>query len=540
MLRRIKIENFVLVKTCHIEFSDQFNIITGETGSGKSVLLSALELLLGGRADAEAIRHGEESARIEGEFHLADPAKLQALTDEYEIELSSKLIVRREMYRSGKHKTYINDHIVPAQLVRALAPHLIIHFDQESCLKLKSPSYALSLLDLCAENLNLKNIFHTKYTELLALQKQYAELQKQEAYKEIELEQLKRDITALSALQLEDLDDEELFTQYQQGVAHKKEEELCIKLSDALDGEQDGLLAKIFHVKQLAERLPVHIKETFLELISSSHAQIKEASYTLQRRNRANFLSNEALGKIEKRLSAFDSAKRKFHATHPKELLAVLDSKQKRQTELLLQNETMHQIDKEIEILREELDKTGAQLTAQRTQAAKNLTAKVQEHLQKLNMPHATFSIHLNSIERTASGDDSCTFFFTPNRGEKQVNVHTGASGGELARIFLALSTILSCKEQVNTLLFDEIDANIGGMTAKAVGTLLEEMSHARQILAITHFPQVAQYAHKHFALSKEVIDGRTLTSILFLSDAKEREQEHLRMSGQALCNRFF
>jgi DNA repair protein RecN (Recombination protein N) len=529
MLNRLKIENFVLMKTCDIEFSSSLNIITGETGTGKSVLLSALQLLLGAKADSESIRHGESSALIEGSFFLKDATPLLPHLHEYEVDLSQELLIRREILKNGKHKTYMNGMLVPMNLIRTIAPFLLDHCDLESCSHLRSPIYALERLDLFADAIPLQKSFHELWKTLLSLKDRSDRFHEEERFQEIEMSQLEKEIEALESLQLCSFNEEELFEKYQKSLSQKKEEFSLFQLEELIEKDTEGLLSKLFHAKQLA--LKLH-SNTLVDLIEGALIQMKEASYSIQTQKGGSLLSDEDLQKIDQKLSLYNSLKRKLRVNTTQEMNDVLQIKIRRKEELINRDEEKKALTDEITALKAIIDLKAHTLSARRKEFACHLAQEIERQIRTLNMPQAIFNIQIDSKERSPTGDDACTFFFVPNSGERTVDVHKGASNGELARIFLALSTILASKEQVSTILFDEIDSNIGGLTALSVGTLLEEISKKRQVIAITHFPQVAQFAHAHFALAKEVIEERTITSITHLKNTKERKQEHLRMSG--------
>ena len=204
-----------------------------------------------------------------------------------------------------------------------------------------------------------------------------------------------------------------------------------------------------------------------------------------------------------------------------------------KKNELLEREEKINDLQETISKEKTKVDQLALSLSETRAMAAKKLSLLIEQKIRRMNMPEASFQTTILKTNRSSSGDDECHFSFFPNPGEKIVDVHTGASNGELARIFLALAASIASKEEKTTLLFDEIDANIGGITARAVGELLKEIAKERQVLAITHFPQVAESADTHFVLSKEVVDNRTVSTISKISKSTDRKKEHLRMAGK-------
>ena len=353
----------------------------------------------------------------------------------------------------------------------------------------------------------------------------------EERFHEIELAQLENDIQVLQSLQLDSLNEDDLFEKYQNASSQKKKQEAFCQMEEILDKEPEGILSRLYKIKQIAQQIQ---EVSLVEILEGALSQLKEASYVIQRRKGDSFLTEGERQTIEKKLSQLDSLKRKFYATTVKELLEVFVRQKTRREALLCHEETKRALQEDMQRIKKEADILALSLSTRRKEASLELAQKIEQHIRSLNMPHATFDIQISPEERSLSGDDACAFFFVPNPGERTVSVHTGASNGELARIFLALSAIVASKEKVSTILFDEVDANIGGMTALAVGALLEDMSKRRQVLAITHFPQVAQFAHAHFALTKEVVDERTVSSIAHLRSSQEKKQEHLRMSGKS------
>lgn len=541
------------MKSSEVQFSPGFNVITGETGAGKSVLLSALLLLLGARVETDAIRHGEEMAMIEGEFELCQTDDLLPLFDEYGLDLADMsaikkeqeevkeknqgfnqdryiLLIGRQLYRNGKHKSFINGQLVPAQLIRSVAPLILHHYDQETCFQLKSIDAALHHLDQYAGLGDMKNSFEKQYRLYQELQLQYDTLQKEEQFKEIELEQLARDIKAIESLDLSTLDEEELFQSYQNSKSHQKTREQICKLCDMLDREGAGLLARTKQAHQIAQGLS---HSTLTDLLQTALTHLQESSYVLEKELDQPHLSEAELQQIEKRLSLFDSLKRKYIATSQEELLDVLQKKQKRKESLLQREEEIKELLTTLEQAKIQLDNLATILSQKRSEHISSLHQEVEKRLALMQMKEATFRAHLTKKARSHTGDDQCVFFFKPNMGEKEVAIHEGASHGELARIFLALSAMLASKSHKSTLLFDEIDANIGGITARSVGQLIKEIALERQVLVITHFPQVAESADCHFVLNKDVVDTRTITSITKITNQKSLKKEHQRMAGK-------
>jgi len=514
MLISLSIKDLVLVDSCTLTFSPNFNVITGETGTGKSTLLTAIHLLLGERADPSLIRHGKTKGVVEGVFStISSP-----ILDELGIE-EEKITLRRELLSTGKSRAFINDHLVPLSLLKELSSSLIEISDQHAGLTLKNASTPLQLLDQFA-NLPTSD-FASCFTECNALQEQKKELVHQEPLRQTEIDQIKRQIDEIVSSKILETDDTALFARLQ---TIEEEKELFEKGSLLLSELDGPLLSQL--VKAAKSAHPFVDASEHLEQASK---HISEAINEINRSLSTITICEDEYTTIEAQLQKIDKLHRLYGE---KSVESVKSSLEERLQRLLNIETTLFEIEEKLSHKQKECDEKAFQLSQSRAKAALLFSKEVQKILPALNMPHALFEIEILQKERSSTGDDHITFFLTPNPGEKRIRLHEHASGGELARLYLAIQTVLAEQSAIPTILFDEIDASIGGITANFVGNMLSLMGQKRQVLAITHFVQVASQATSHFSLQKKTTKGRTLTSVRKLSSQKEREEEQKRMVG--------
>jgi len=513
MIRRVRIEHFVLIDCCELHLASGFNVITGETGAGKSALITALRLALGERADCTCIRHGQEKALVEIEFA---PQKMPTLFDEIELE-GSTLTLRREIYTSGKNKAYVNDHLVPLNALKKIGSSLVELSNQHAFLSLQQPNAPQDLLDQYAK-IDLAE-FQKAYSLYNQLTDRLGKLKQAAPLRDGEMDRIKKELTEIEASGVLDVDDKELFATLQ---AMEEDKDLGIRGTSLLQrleehhreltNMQKEIAAVSDHLKQASE----HVAHS----INALEDLIGRIEY-----------SEEERVNLEAQLVSIDRLHKKYGPNHDA-LLQAKKALENRLDELSSQDEELHTLEQKLAETKKTCDHLAQTIHSQRTASAPQFTHELEQLLHQLNMPHAQCSFTVKQTARSSTGDDSVQFLLTPNVGEKKIAIQDHASGGELARVFLSIQTLLADKANIPTILFDEIDASIGGLTANAVGDLLVKMGQKRQILAITHFVQVASKAERHFAISKSTKKGRTISTITHIENEQAKQAEHLRMVG--------
>ena len=520
-----------------IEFENGLNIITGETGAGKTAILDAIALILGMRADTALIRKGEEKATIEAAFEVEDEKEITAILEEAGItfETDEWLVVRRELVFEGKNRAFISGQGAPLPLLQQVGARLIDLFSQHSHQTLRQTAFHRHLLDLFANLKGDLHIFQVALKEEKAFLTKIEELQVSKESREKEISYNRHVVEEIEGADLKEGEDESLFEEYSR-CAHASE--LTETLSSAvleITESPEALLSRLNFWTTSLNALSSIDKElkTSLSLINEASVNLCEAARELS--SRLSTVDNDPLrmDRLKQRLDAIEKLKKKYGKT----FLEIEESRKSAQATLdhfETLDETLLMLTKEHQKKLQETDTLAKTLTSKRKSAASHLAPLVTNILHTLNMEGSHFDIRLTPIERTQNGDEEIAFFLKANSGEQTAPVSSRSSDGELARLMLAITTLLAEKNQTETLLFDEIDANIGGETATKIGRALSDLGKSRQVICITHFPQVATHAHTHFRVQKQEHQGRTIAHIDKL-DTEERAHELSRMLGGEL-----
>jgi len=537
MLEHLFVKNFALVEDLTIDFSDNFNVLTGETGAGKSIIIDALALLLGGRAQTEFIRSGTEKAVLEGTFFIPNSPFVWELLHEMGIEdEDSTLVLSREISLNGRNVCRLNGRVFTLGQYQQLGLALVDLHGQHAHQTLLQGDKHLDLLDKFGglAHQQLKQEVKEKYERYLVIKKELEELRasekerlqkidylnfqseeiKQAKIKLGELEELTKEVQIL--VHAEKIS-ENLYLAYQQLFGEEKGVAAYDLLSKALDNLYE-LKELDSSLKNLAAQL-----EPALYLIEETALQIREYREEID-------YSPTRLEQSENRLHFLKDLCKKYGPS----IEDVLLHAQKVETELQKwhsSSERLEQLQGEVKKYLEEYETTAKTLSQKRKKLAETLEIKVIAQLVELAMPDIRFAIKFLSSEPSAQGLEQVEFLISPNPGEPLLPVAKIASGGELSRIMLALKTIMAETDGIGTLVFDEIDAGIGGKAVQKVAEKLERISKSQQVICVTHSPLVAAIADRHLLLEKKVEKGRTRT-IIQLLDEEERVEELARMLG--------
>lgn len=539
MLKHLRISNIVLVESAEIPFEEGFNVLSGETGAGKSAILHALNLVTGERSDATLVRHGAEKGVVEATFDIDKMPQLRALLESSGIDHADgeELIVRREISSaSSKSRAFVNNQQAQLGLLKQLSNILMDIVGQHVNRKLLTTENHREVLDLYGDLEAETAAVSRAWSEEQALRMRLEELQSGESQRLRNIEVCEMELEELQQANLKDGEEEDLFAEY---TLLSNSEELSAKVhevSQVLSGErQASVLPMLIRHKQALEQLH-RIDPAFADALQSYESALVELQEIAQmlRQYQGRIEHNPArLEEVNERLTLINRLKKKFGTTVA-DIKAYQEKAEKRLHQLQNADNEIEELKNKLKAVSEGNDKLCKQLTGHRKEAAAKLDKAITKELRSLNMSKATFTCQITSQERNRHGDDRVEFFFCPNVGEKQISVKDCASGGELSRIMLALQALLAGKERTPSLIFDEIDANIGGETAVVVGEKLKQIGRKHQVLCITHFPQVAKQADHHLQISKHEQGGRTRTTVRLL-DATSRENELLRMSGRSI-----
>lgn len=536
MLKELRLTNIVLVESTAIPFSQCFNVLSGESGSGKSAIMNALNLIAGERCDSSSVRHGEDKGVVEAVFDLAALPQVAIMLDEAGIdhEHGSELYIRREITSAGKSRAFINNQLAQLTLLRQVSGELYEVVGQHANQKLLSLDYHRQTLDLYGNlEADVEN-FHLSWKEENETREKLEQLVSSEAQRMRAIEVARVEIEELEQANLKSGEEEEVFAEYTQ---LSNADELAQKVGDILNvlsGEKIAALAHISRQKASLEYL-VKLAPNLADVAESYEnalMELQEVAHSLRNFESSIEHNPERIELLDNRLELINRIKRKYGPT--------VDDVEAYYKQTLEKLDSLENADADIEILQEKLkglvEKTQGladKLSAKRKAAAAKLQAAIVQQLRSLNMPKVEFFVELAPQKRNRHGDDKIEFFLTPNVGEHKVPLRDCASGGEMSRIMLAIQALLAGKEKIPTIVFDEIDANIGGATAAVVGEKLKEIAAQHQVLCITHFPQVAKLAEHHLRIMKKEIEGRTVTLVDVLDDASQ-QKELVRMLGGA------
>ena len=533
MLTNLQIKNYALIEAVNLDFKDGFTVITGETGAGKSILLGALGLILGKRADLSSIGNPEEKCVIEATFDVNAYA-LKSLFEEEDLDYEAQTIVRREILASGKSRAFVNDTPVTLSQLSALGARLVDIHSQHQTLEVTDVDFQFQVLDAFADNQSLlsdyKGIytdFRKKEAQLKKLQKQKEEAQKEEEYKSFLLEEL-------LAANLKAGEQEHLEKAHD---ALNNVEQITEGLAEAYQvlgreevGVNEMLLTAKLRLSKLSGFSP-QLKELSdrLEAVSIELDDVAEAINDLASETEGD---PEELTRLEQRLKLLFDLQKKHNVDSVEALIEIRDSLDDEVQSLNNLDASIHNLEREIAEAKLDLEKRAKVLTQNRTKAIKPLTKKLEEILTDLGMPNAHFEVSLtDSTSFLENGKDQLHFLFTANKGMRAQELKKAASGGELSRIMLAIKAVLSAYAQLPTLIFDEIDTGVSGEIALKMGNIMKAMGTRMQLISITHLPQIAGKGAQNFKVYKEDIAQKTTTGIRVLAK-EERIAELAEMLG--------
>ena len=534
MLKELRLTNIVLVEYACATFSAGFNVLSGESGSGKSAIMNALNLIAGERSDLSVLRRGTEKGIVEAVFDIDKYPHIHHLLEASGIdhEADGDLIIRRELSANGKSRAFVNNQLAQIGLLKQISSNLFDVVGQHANQKLLSLDYHRQAVDLYGDLQELLKSYSSCWELESSTRRQLEDLISSESQRLRNIEVCQMEIDEILNANLKDGEDESLFEEYSSlSNAEELADKVC-SITAILDGEKTAVLALLSRQTSTFEQL-VKLAPSLQDAANSYEnalVELQEVAHVLncfESRIEHNPKKAEALSD---RLEMITKLKRKYAPEIP----GVLDYLKQQQTKLFeLENATL-QIDDlktELDSLTRQCDQLSNQLTLGRKKAALALEKAIITHLRELNMPKVEFHIDITPQKRCLLGNEKIEFFLTPNVGEHRISLRDCASGGELSRTMLAMQAVLVGKEMIPTLVFDEIDSNIGGETAFIVGEKMCEIGVGHQVLCITHFPQVAKQATTHLRIAKSEFEGRTCTTIETLTEAT-RHGELIRMHG--------
>ena len=532
MLKHLYIKNFTLIDTLDIDLYPGFSVITGETGAGKSIILGAIGLLLGQRADLKAIKQGADKCTIEAHFDLSR-YQMDDFFAENDIENDpDDCIIRRELTATGKSRAFINDTPVQLSQLKELGERLIDVHSQHQNLLLNKQDFQLNVVDIIASDKKELEQYQQTYTDLCTAEKELQQLQEDIERNRQNEDFLQFQYEELTTANLQEGELEEL-EQKSETMTHSEDIKSALYAADnALQTEETGILPAlrsaisslkgISHVFPDAKELTERMDSTYIELKDVA----AEVSYQMEQ---VDFDPAE-LDTINYRLDKLYDLQKKYHAESIEELIAQRDDIKEKLSNIENSDETLAELQKKTAALKVQCNEQANNLTKLRTKAAKQIEQEMRDRLIPLGMPHVRFNISIQEGELERNGHDKVAFLFSANTSTPLQPVSQVASGGEIARVMLALKAMISGAVKLPTIIFDEIDTGVSGKMAEKMAEIMQEMGvHERQVISITHLPQIAAIGSIHYKVSKIETPQGTTSSMKELN-AEERITEIAQM----------
>lgn len=532
MLRKIIIKNFAIIDDLELELHDGFNILTGETGAGKSIILGALGLLLGQRFDSKNLKNNQKKCIIEGHFTLNE-FSLQHFFTESDLDYDEHCIVRREISADGKSRGFINDTPVTLQILKQLGEQLVDIHSQHETLLLNTSSYQLHVIDSVANHKDLLNNYRSNFLKFQQKLKEISELELAYELAIKEQDYLKFQFDELIQVNLVENEQQQLESE-QELLTHA--EEIQIKLSQ-IDGTlQSDNGSTIEQIKLINQQLQSLEKinpnfEVISNRVKSVHIELKDIASEIESIAQQTQINPDRLQIIQERLDTIYRLEHKHRVDSISELIGIQNNLDERLQGFDKQDEKIQLLKNEVASIEKELKKIAKELSNNRAKSFKIVIEDIQANLKELGIPNAQLQIdhQIHEHDLDKDGIDDIKILFSANKGQTPESINKVASGGELSRLMLCIKSLLAKKEKLPTIIFDEIDTGVSGEVALKMGAIMRNLSENLQVISITHLPQIASLGKHHYYVFKDHSAKETVTNIKKL-DANERIIEIAKM----------
>ena len=543
MLKQLSIKNYALIKESTIAFPKGFTVITGETGAGKSILLGALGLVLGNRAETDALYDKTKKCIVEGVFDISE-YQLNAFFAENDIDFEKETSIRREISSEGKSRAFINDTPVNLSVLKSLSEKLIDVHSQHETLLINQSSFQFKIVDSFANTKTELVQFHEAFVEYAKNKKQLNELKERET-------QLKKELDYIQ-FQFKELDelspvDEELAQLETDSETLENAESIKANLHvifEALNGDNESAVTKINSLKSIASQLTKY-GDKYEELnkrINAAIAELKDIAEESADLNDKVIFDPEKLGIVNDRIDAYNKQLKKHGANSEAELLKLKDEFEEKINTIENFDEEVARLEKQLNTSLKKTTDLAKAISKKRNEALPNIEKGIKEMLEQLSMPNAIFKIELNEkTELDTNGLNTLKFLFSANKGNDFKELHKVASGGELSRLMLCIKAMVAKLTSLPAIIFDEIDTGVSGDVADKIGIILKAMGTDMQVISITHLPQIASKGDNHLFVYKDDSSDKTISKIKTIS-AEERVNEIAKMlssgkPGEAALN---
>ena len=540
MLKSLSIQNYALISQLDVDFEKGFAVLTGETGAGKSIILGALSLILGQRADAKSIKEGENRCLIEGVFDIS-PYNLQAFFEENDLEYDAQhCIMRRELLSSGKSRAFINDTPVGLNELKTLGSRLIDVHSQHQNLMLADGNFQMQVLDALADNLDLRKEYQERFKQYSAYQKQLQSLKEENAKRNSEEDYLNFQYKQLLDANLKEGELAELEAE-QKTLSHLEEiKGALFKIDQSFSGDENGITSTLKEALNTITALNNIYPESneISERLKSSYLEINDLSLEISRKQESLELNPERLHFLNDRLDLLYGLFQKHKLDSCEALIQLRDN-------LEIQLQEINDFDEKIAVLEKELQNASEQvvLLAQKLSLSRKKAGKVMENelvkkVSSLGMPNMRFSCELTEkADPDNNGMNAISFLFSANKNVGLKPVAEIASGGEISRLMLGIKALIAGAMALPTIIFDEIDTGVSGEISDKMGDIMQELGNSIQVITITHLPQIAAKGTTHYFVYKQDIDNRTETNIRQLSQQERIKEIAQMLSGSELTD---
>jgi DNA repair protein RecN (Recombination protein N) len=536
MLQRLHIQNYAIITELEIDFSDKLNIITGETGAGKSILMGALSLILGERADSSVLQQKEKKAVIEGSFKASNKKAISDFLKENDLDAEDMLMIRREIAANGKSRAFINDTPVNLNQLKLLSTLLVDLHQQFDTQELNSSDFQQEVLDALAGNSELLQQYRQVFQQYKKTKKELTALQAEQAaanaaldYNQFLFDELEE--AGFKANELEELDAELKLLSNAENI----KQEITGIFYELKESEQPVVqqLKVLYNKLHALEQFHSGIGHLAVRL-QSTQLELADIADELDQINNSINYSAERIQIVNDRISMGYKLQKKHGVTTTAELLHIKDELQEKLTQILNIGEAIQQKEKQSNELLQQCEKAAKIISDNRKKAIKPFAENVNSLLARVGMPNARFAVEARPLDTLSElGIDTVEFLFDANKSSRFEPLRKVASGGELSRLMLCIKSLVAKKLQLPTLIFDEIDTGISGEAAKQVGNIMKELSVSHQLISITHQPQIAAKADAHYFVYKAIEKDTIVTSIRLLSNDERITTIAQMLSGE-------
>ena len=535
MLKQLYIKNFTLIDELDIEFHSGFSVITGETGAGKSIILGAIGLLLGQRADSKSIKTGADKCIIEAHFDLSR-YPMQDFFDENEIEQdAADTIVRRELTSAGKSRAFINDTPVSLSMLKELGEQLVDVHSQHQNLLLQKQDFQLSVVDIIANDQKELAVYQQTYAELQAIKSQLQTLKDDIERNRQSLDFLQFQYEELDNAKLTEGEQEEL-EQQNETMEHAEDIKTALYEADnALYGEQAGGVSQVRTALNALKGISKVMPKTaeLAERFESCRIELKDIADEVSSLLEDTDFDPAELEHIQARLDRLYELEKKYHVDTVEELISQRDELKQKLSNIENSDEALAELEAKYKQLTAQCQKQADVLTKLRQKAGKSIEEQLRQRLIPLGMPNVRFETNIAKGELTKNGQDAVSFLFSANTSTPLQPVAQVASGGEIARVMLSLKAMISGAVKLPTIIFDEIDTGVSGKIAEKMADIMQEMGQTeRQVISITHLPQIASKGAHHYRVSKEETPKGTISRMVELSQDERINEIAQMLSG--------